>query len=200
MSDIHCFYVSAGLLTAQHMKRIRASLPEFLWLVAHETKMQGKVLNGSPITISRIAEDLGESARTAKRNLNRLSREGYVTRKRNSSGEVYSYTIAHSKKWKIHWHETSYTPTGDKNGTGDKNVPGTGDKNVPTPGTKMAPGGDKNVPANKEDRYLDILDTSSTICTKCGGLGKFPELVPSTLDPDLKTRMWVKCDCRLDRD
>lgn len=150
--------------------------------------MQGKVLNGSPISVSRIAEDLGESVVTAKRNLNRLSREGYVIRKRNSSGEVYSYAIAHSKKWRIHWDETSY------NGTGIKNDPGTGIKNDPAPGSKMIPGGIKNDTANKEDRYLDKVDTSSTICTKCGGRGIVSQLVPSKLDPDLKTRMWVKCD------
>jgi hypothetical protein len=91
------FYVSAGLLTAEHMRRIGSALAEFLWLISHETRDGGRVLNGAPITLKRIAADLGECERTARTNLRRLEAEGYITRRRGQAG--YEHCIANSKKW-----------------------------------------------------------------------------------------------------
>jgi DNA-binding transcriptional ArsR family regulator len=115
-----------------------------LWLISHETREGGKVLNGSPITVGRIARDLGYGIRTVKRHLAHLAEEGYIVRNRQNSGDVYNYTIANSKKW----HREAVpdmAPGGTKNGTGA--------------GTNLAPGGDKNGTANKEvdrSRQVDI--------------------------------------------
>jgi len=164
-----------------------------LWLIAHETRMQGRVLNGSPVTISRIAGELGESFSTAKRNLNRLSREGYVLRKRNGLGKVYSYSIAHSKKWRIRFE------SGGKNDLTGGGVfdltqaPGQG-RNDPRVGSEMPPSQVKNGPSNKEDRELDKLDNRNTTCNKCGGTGMYVRLIPSELIPGTEKEDWVKCD------
>lgn len=202
MSDIHCFYVSEGLLTSNHKKRIGSSIWEFLWLISHETKMAGKVLNGSPITVSRIAEELGSTAQTTKRNLENLEKQGYITRKRKSRGLIYSYSIAHSKKWRIHWEETmGSVKNGTTNGSGTKNdtsISMTVDEVV----SKMTPGSIKNDPTNKEDRQLDNISSKESTfikrmsCTKCGGRGIYFELVPSKLNPEFKARMPVKCECQ----
>jgi hypothetical protein len=141
---MHVFYVSEGLLTAEHLKRIDNSLWEFLWLISHETREGGKVLNGSPITIDRIAKDLGFGIRTVKRHLAHLVEQGYILRSRKTSGDIYSYRIANSKKWQRGAVPKVAPPTGDKVGTGA--------------GTRLAPGGTKFGTANKEDRQIDIVD------------------------------------------
>ena len=186
MSDIHVFYVSAGLLAPQHVARIGESLWEFLWLISHETKMEGKVLNGSPISLTRIAQELGEHWNTAQRHLDRLAREGYVIKKRVGSGRIYSYSIAHSKKWKLHWE--GYTKNGVTSYT----------KNGVTPLGGHTKNGVRVTPEMVSPiRKIDIIDSKpckDTACIKCGGLGKIPELVPSKLDQNLKVESWVKCD------
>lgn len=176
MSDIHVFYVSAGLLTSQHRNRIGESLWEFLWLISHETKMEGKVLNGSPITLQRIAEELGESYRTARRNLERLAKAGYVVKFREHSGQMYCYSIAHSKKWRQFVAE-------DINGH----------SSTVELRTKVAATEDINVRAYKDSRYVDSTYIRPTICTKCGGRGMYAELVPSKYE-DQQTERWVACD------
>lgn len=195
-SDMHGFYVCQGLLTASHMKRIGPSaIWEFLWLISHETKMEGRVLNGSPVTLSRIAEELGEHFNTAQRNLERLCKEGYVTKKRAGKGCAYSYSIAHSKKWKLQW--VGDTKNGVTSDTKNGDTPRQGDtKSGERVSPNLVSGVTKFGMTNKEDRQLDILDKRNTTCIKCGGLGKFPELVPSELDPDLKVKTWVKCECQ----
>lgn len=193
MADIHCFYVSEGLLNANHAKRIGGSIWEFLWLISHETKMEGKVLNGSPITLARIAGELGESYNTAQRNLDKLSREGYIIKKRIGAGRVYSYSIAHSKKWKIHWDgvtkngDTSVTKNGDTKAVG---VTKNGERVSP----KMVSGVTKNGMSNKEDRQLDIIDNRDTTCIKCNGTGLIRRMVPSDLIPGTERYDYVKCD------
>jgi hypothetical protein len=98
MANAHGFYVSAGLLTPEHCRRIGVALWEFLWLISHETREEGKVLNGAPISIKRISGDLGQAERTTRRNLDRLEAEKYITRERGHGG-VYQYVICNSKKW-----------------------------------------------------------------------------------------------------
>lgn len=193
MPEIHCFYISEGLLTPNHVKRIGESIWEFLWLISHETRMGGRVLNGSPITLTRIAGELGESLHTAQRNLNRLSREGYVIKKRTARGLAYSYSIAHSKKWK-RW-------MGDaKNGTTSDAINGTtsqsgnaksGMRVVP----QMASGDAINGTTNKELDRIDKIDSKDTTCNKCGGRGMYPQRFPSKFE-DREIDQWVKCECR----
>lgn len=183
MSELHVFYVSAGLLTSKHRNRIGESLWEFLWLISHETRMEGKVLNGAPITFGRIAKELGESSRTARRNLARLEREGYIVKKRAGVGRMYCYSIAHSKKWQRYFVAAA------------TNVPSSTVELRP----QMSTQGDIYVHSNKEVDRVDNLYISSTICTKCSGRGIFSRLVPSKINPEDKVIEWVKCDCSLDR-
>lgn len=177
MSDIHVFYVSAGLLAPQHHNRIGESLWEFLWLVSHETRMEGKVLNGSPITLGRIAQELGESPRTARRNLERLSKAGYVKKQRTGPGHMYCYSITHSKKWRQFVAE-------DTNGR----------SSTVELRTKVAAGPAISGRTNKEVDRVDSTYISSTICKKCKGCGYYLELIPSGLNPDGHVEKWVKCD------
>lgn len=145
----HVFYISDGLLTPEHMGRIDSALWEFLWFISHETREEGKVLNGSPITVRRIAEELGESRRTAIRHLDRLEAEGYITRVREHSGAIYSYRIANSKKW-AHGRNATREPVTELSPGDDMNDTGAV--------TRMASGVAKNVTANKECRQVDIVD------------------------------------------
>jgi len=138
------FYVSAGLLTPEHMRRIGPALGEFLWLISHETRHEGKVLNGSPITIGRIAADLGESDRTAGTNLRRLEAEGYIVRKRESVG--HQYAIANSKKW---------AKGSEENFLSDRK------KVADQIGRKLPEGSEENFRCNKEVDKVDIVDIST---------------------------------------
>jgi hypothetical protein len=194
VSDIHCFYVSEGLLAPIHLKRIGPSLWEFLWLISHETRMEGKVLNGSAITISRIATELGESVTTAKRNLSRLSREGYVVRKRETAGKTYSYAIAHSKKWKIHWEGGGKTGLTSGVESGLTQAPGQGENGLGVR-SETPPGQVISGTTNKDIDKLDKIDIrAKTVCRKCGGTGLVRRMVPSDLIPGTDKYDWVKCN------
>jgi hypothetical protein len=74
---------------------------EFCWLIEHESRDDGKVLNGQPFSIQRIAEELGERMETVKANLARLEEQGYIARQRTEIGDVYSFKIRNSKKWRF---------------------------------------------------------------------------------------------------
>jgi predicted transcriptional regulator len=137
----HVFYVSAGLLTPEHYRKIDTAIWVFMWLISHETREGGKVLNGSPITIKRIAQELGESTRTVRRHLNHLEAHGYIVRNRIRSGEIYSYSIANSKKWKARTEMAAPEAT-----------------DVLTPRTNLAAPEAKNGRANKEGRQVDKVD------------------------------------------
>lgn len=95
---MHGFYVSEGLLAPEHYKRIGPAIWEFLWLIDHETKDGGKVLNGAPITIERIRGELGGCERIVRYHLQQLETFGYIKRVRLKH-QTYTYTITHSKKW-----------------------------------------------------------------------------------------------------
>jgi biotin operon repressor len=142
---MNSFYVSGGILSPEHTRRIGSALWEFLWLISHETREEGKVLNGTPISVHRIAEELGESKRTALRHLDRLEAEGYIIRSRGNSGEIYSYQIANSKKW-VHGKEA----VTDSSSGHDSSVIGAV--------TKLSSGVAKNVIANKESREVETVE------------------------------------------
>lgn len=135
-------YISAGLLEAKHKEKIGPALWEFLWLISHETKQDGKILNGSPVTAVRIATELGEHKNTAKINLTRLEGAGYITRAR-LNGLPYEYRIAHSKKWKPGKGDTENSAT-----VVQETVPGSH--------TKRYEGRTENGAANKEVDKVDI--------------------------------------------
>ena len=140
------FYLSAGLVEdPQHCERIGPALWEFEWLIAHETREAGRVLNGAPITAKRIAASLGRHLNTVKANLARLEREHYIERFRKP-GLSYEYRIANSKKWK---------PDGDTENSITPNHRVT-PKTVRGSHRNMCEGHTENCPAIKE---VDILDS-----------------------------------------
>jgi DNA-binding MarR family transcriptional regulator len=126
MPESFYFPVYSGLLTAQHRERIGPAIWEFLWLISKVTKeieeegeTWGIVLGGKPVKLAEIAAELGESERTAKRNIARLKDEGYIETVRAPYGEIYK--VRKSKKF-VHKNRSA------KNGTSldereDKNVP-----------------------------------------------------------------------------
>jgi hypothetical protein len=118
MANTHGFYVSAGLLAPEHAQRIGSAIWEFLWLISHETREGGKVLNGSSITAARIARDLGCGLRNVKLHLVHLAEEGYILRNRQKLGDVYNYTIVNSKKWNTGGVVQKTAPGGTENDTG----------------------------------------------------------------------------------
>lgn len=85
----------------KHRRRMGPAIWEFCWLISHETRNDGKVFNGEPISVERIARELDEHVNTAQANLIRLCQQGYVLRNRVGAGEKYSYCIQNAKKWKL---------------------------------------------------------------------------------------------------
>jgi hypothetical protein len=80
------FPVSSGLLTPEHINRIGASSPVwvFLWMVHHQHRPKdakentGLVNGGVPTTCNRIGTDLGIPAETCRRHLATLESGGYI--------------------------------------------------------------------------------------------------------------------------
>lgn len=105
MSEEFFFPTYIGLLSPEHREKIGPALWEFLWFISRTTKefqegeeKLGIVLGGKPIKVKEIAEELGISERTVKRNVFRLKQEGYIESKRAPYGEIYH--VRKSKKFK----------------------------------------------------------------------------------------------------
>jgi hypothetical protein len=95
-----------GILEPRHHRKIGSALWEFLWLIdritAEETDgadIVGWCLGKTPILIERIARDLGEDERTARRNVESLDEFGYIVRKRTPRG--YIIGVTNSRKFGI---------------------------------------------------------------------------------------------------
>lgn len=104
MSGSFYFPTYIGLLTKEHRENIGPALWEFLWLISKTTKeitedgeTIGIILGGKPVKISEIAEELGSSERTVKRNIARLKEHGYIKTTRTPYGEIYK--VKNSKKF-----------------------------------------------------------------------------------------------------
>ncbi|MGY3716758.1 DnaD domain protein [Sutcliffiella cohnii] len=105
MPESFYFPTYIGLLSKEHRERIGPALWEFLWFiskttrdVAEDDETWGIVLGGKPIKQSEIAEEMGVSESTVKRNIARLKQYGYVEAKRAPYGEIYR--VRNSKKFK----------------------------------------------------------------------------------------------------
>lgn len=74
--------VSIGILTKEHRERIGASLWEFLWCLDKITRIDpqgfGWVLNGKPILLADLADQMGVHEMTVSRNLARLAEQKYI--------------------------------------------------------------------------------------------------------------------------
>jgi hypothetical protein len=114
-NDLQTFPVSAGLLDPRHVQAIDPSSPLwiYLWLLNRVTRDEqsgedfvGIVLNGRPVSIQQIAEELGMGERVCRRYLARLVKEGYVVQKKTGVGTC-TYTITKSKRWA--WKRQTHT-------------------------------------------------------------------------------------------
>ncbi len=88
-----------GLL--EHRDKIGPSVWEFLWLLdkitVEDERGIGWCLGKTPIDTKRIADDLNEHENTAYANLDRLTTEGYIIRKRTPRG--YAIGVVNSRKF-----------------------------------------------------------------------------------------------------
>lgn len=105
MPESFFFPTYIGLLSQEHRERIGPALWEFLWFISKTTRditdkdeTWGIVLGGKPIKQSDIADEMGVSESTVKRNIARLKQYGYVEAKRAPYGEIYR--VRNSKKFK----------------------------------------------------------------------------------------------------
>ncbi|MFC4387500.1 conserved phage C-terminal domain-containing protein [Gracilibacillus marinus] len=160
MSDSFFFPVFSGILTPYHIERIGPALWEFLWLVSKTTKEVtennetiGIVLGGKPVKLKDVANELGRSERTVKRNVSRLKEYEYILTTRTPYGEVYK--VRNSKKFT--------KKRSAKNGTSEKEgeVPNMS-REVPHLSKRSA----KNGTSNKDIKdikdinniYVEIID------------------------------------------
>lgn len=71
--------VHDGILDKKHVDIIgRSPLSLYLWCLRHQTKPNGLVLGGAPVTYKRINERLGQSTRTLERWMKILRDSGYI--------------------------------------------------------------------------------------------------------------------------
>lgn len=94
------FPVYSGLLKNGHKKKMGDAIWEFLWCIDKTTIEEngtGWVLGKKPITIDQIANELGESWRTAQRHFETLKDHNYVTLIRVRRGMIIG--VLKSKKW-----------------------------------------------------------------------------------------------------
>jgi DNA-binding MarR family transcriptional regulator len=185
MSDSFYFPTYSGLLTPQHKEHIGPALWEFLWLISKTTKeieedgeTLGIVLGGIPIKIADIANEIGSSERTVKRNLARLKEYGYLETLRTPHGEVYK--VRKSKKF--------IKKRSAKNGTSEKReVP-----NMPREVPHLSKRSAKNGTCNKDikDIKKDIKDDDMKTPEHEFELAfYFP---PATLQDDFK--YWIESE------
>jgi len=129
MPEAFYFPVHAGLLSPQHKENIGNALWEFLWMISKTTKEMkddegetwGIVLGGKPIKMSEIAEEIGSSERTVKRNISRLKDLDYIDSTRAPYGEIYK--VKNSKKFvknRQAKNGTSQTKRSAKSGTSEE--------------------------------------------------------------------------------
>ena len=82
--------VSSGLADPKHVAAIGPAIWEFLAFLDWQTSPDGRLLGGKPISAEQIADRTGRSLDQTYRNLARLDRAGYITRKRTPRGFVIS--------------------------------------------------------------------------------------------------------------
>jgi hypothetical protein len=104
---LQTFPVSAGLLEPRHVQAIDPSSPWpiYLWFLEHVTRdrangehFDGIVLNGCPVSIRQIADELGIGERVCRRHLARLVKAGYLLQKKTGLGTC-TYVVTKSKRW-----------------------------------------------------------------------------------------------------
>jgi hypothetical protein len=100
----------------EHCKKIGPAIWVFLWLLDKITDEKSKpgvgwCLGRAPIKLERIASDLYESSRTVQRHLLRLTKEGYIIRRRTPFG--YSIGVRNSRKFGAFRRTTDRTEVSD---------------------------------------------------------------------------------------
>jgi hypothetical protein len=106
LSVYHTIPVSSGLLDPRHVQTIGRSVWIYLWFVDRVTRDEqrvagdfvGIVLNGRPLSIETIAEELGFDYHACRRQVAHLVKTGYLERKKTGAG-MFTYVVTKSKKW-----------------------------------------------------------------------------------------------------
>ena len=80
--------VSAGLLDPKHVKGIGPAVWTYLALLDKQTKPDGTVNRGDPITASKLGDRMGLSQDTILRHLERLQKAGYIRLTRQPYGWI----------------------------------------------------------------------------------------------------------------
>ena len=91
------FRVSSGLLEAHHFRNIGEALWVYLWVLNRQTRADGSVLGGAPVSCRQIGDELGCSERSIRRHVRRLEDRGYVETSRTPSG--FRITVRLQKKF-----------------------------------------------------------------------------------------------------
>lgn len=147
--------VSNGLF--EHRERLGAAIWEFLWCIDRTTAEEvdeagerwGVVLGGVPVKHQRIAEELGSSVRTVKRNLAHLKAEEYIITVRAPYGEIIR--VRKNKKNFSEKRSAKTVPSEPREGPNMEHLNGGEVPKVAHPeGTDMAHQVDKSGPSNKD--------------------------------------------------
>lgn len=151
MSDkTYIIPVSNGILEARHRKAIGPAIWLFLWMIdrstANEPAQDGErpdalVLNGRPITVKELADELGESLRTIRYHLAKLIEHEYI-RVDRIVGSASSYTVRKSRK-KFRGETDVIGP--DLSSQDDEQQPPTAPDAQPTPQANAADALHRNV-------------------------------------------------------
>jgi hypothetical protein len=70
--------VHDGILDKKHVDTMGQAVWLYLWCLKHQTRSNGLVLGGSPLTYSKMNKQLGQSPRTVKRWLLALRKAHYI--------------------------------------------------------------------------------------------------------------------------
>lgn len=96
----------------EHYARMGAAIWAFIWCIdriTSESDGVGLVAGGSPVKVNDVAATLKADAHTARRQLDHLQEQGYITRERAPHG--YVIRVLNSHKWGI-WSKRSAKNSG----------------------------------------------------------------------------------------
>ncbi|TSB47146.1 hypothetical protein [Alkalicoccobacillus porphyridii] len=102
MSDTY-FRVYSGLMSPEHRERIGKAIWVFLWLIDRTTgeskdgQGSGVVFHGNPVPFRIIHDELGIPIPTVKAHCDLLKKEGYISVKASTRGNIIH--VMKSKKW-----------------------------------------------------------------------------------------------------
>jgi len=99
------FRVSSGLLEPHHFRNIGEAVWVYLWALNRQTRPDGQVLGGAPVSCQGIGDELGCSERTIRRHVRRLEDRGYIDTTRTPAG--FRIVVRLQKKFPPHYRPPS---------------------------------------------------------------------------------------------